>query len=252
MYQIFQFLLQKIKIKRNFVLIFVASIICFFVLLFFADKITEKIVHKNKEVNVPDLITLPIDKVDEILKKIKLNYVIESEIYDIKIASGCVISQLPIKDTIVRQGRVIKLIISRGGNKVEVPLLISMPQRIAELTIKNSALVVGQEEYAYSLIMASGRIMQQKPAANSLVIKDSMVNLKISKGSPPDNIKLMPLILNMTLDESTALLTQNEINFVINEVSASSDVPKNTVVKQNPEVDEVLKKNSKVILEIAV
>ena len=222
------------------------SFLAFIVIIYFADFIIGQIIHSRPEVRVPTIENLNLLEATQILKNKNLDLVIDSEIYSIKISSGIIIAQYPPADTLVREGKQIKIVLSKGGENIEIPNVINLPQRIAEITLKNSGAIIGEEEYFFSLSVPLGAIMEQSPLPDKLVQRGSIVNLKISKGESPFTIKLMPDLNNLSLEKAEELLITMGNNFEITYQETDNINEDEIILAQEPIKDSLLNDNYKI------
>ena len=229
----------------------VVGILLVMIILF--DFLVEKIVHFKNEVKMPMIEKLSFEQAKEVLEDKNLRLKIESEIFSRKVSSGCVVAQYPSAGAMVREGKIIKLIVSKGGQSIEIADVINMPQRIAEITLKNNGAIIGQEEYIYSLNIEKGRVVKQDPKPKALAEKGSVVNLKISKGLPIDNMKLMPAIVDMQLEDAKIDLENIGVKYDVIYTIVDDKTKQNIVLDQKPESDVILngkKKYKKVIIDV--
>lgn len=221
------------------------------VILFVADTLIEKSIHAKKEIAVPMVEKLTVKEAQEILEKARFVVQIESEIYSRKLGSGRVVAQYPMANAIVRQGKIIKLVISKGGESIEIPNVVGMSQRAAEIELKNNGAIIGQEEFVYSLALAEGCVVSQNPAAGNLMAKGSFVNLKISKGVPKDEtIKIMPQVVGMFFATAEEALVRQQIEFNVIYRLVKEEDKQDVVLSQKPEGDTVLADSEKVQIEV--
>ena len=66
--------------------------------------------------------------------------------------------------------------------------------------------------------------------------KESLVNLVISAGAPPDNVILMPGFAGKTADEAKKWAIDKGVSLSVS-AEASAGIPQGTVVRQNPAAD---------------
>ena len=79
-----------------------------------------------------------------------------------------------------------------------MPDLTKQPARTAEISIRSAGLNLGEETSKFSLAVDKGNVMSQDPAAGAIADKESIINLVISAGTPPDNVMLMPAFAGRT------------------------------------------------------
>jgi serine/threonine-protein kinase len=92
------------------------------------------------EVTVPNVVGKPLNAAREMLTSQNLRVSV-SEAYNDKVPAGNVISQQPEAGSVVKEQRMITIIVSKGGEITTVPDLRGLSRRDAELQIKNSGLI---------------------------------------------------------------------------------------------------------------
>ena len=220
---------QKLKSKKIY--IFILLIILFIVLI---DKIVFPfIVHRKNIVKVPYLYSLSINDASKILDSLELNYKIDDTIFSSKVKIGNIVLQSIDSNKLVKKGRTIYFAISGGKEKITVPSLIGKTLREAEINLNFSNFLIGKISYITSDIFPPGIIISQSPNQNTKILKDSYVNLTISKGSESDKI-LVPEIIGMQLNEAKKTLERK--NFFLGKITFHPTLDKapNMVLEQFP------------------
>ncbi|MFH1715084.1 MAG: PASTA domain-containing protein [Elusimicrobiota bacterium] len=225
---------RKLKITAW---VIVGIIVSFIVWNFFVGVI----VHIKKEVVVPNLTNHDLITSSNVLKKQRLKIKIEGERFESKILPGIIIDQSPPAGSKVRQGKVIRVVISKGIEQVNVPEVLGKELRVAEIEIENSALFVGQESYEYSLYIDKDIVMDQDPNPGELVEKGYFINLIVSKGLPPDDVILMPMFVGKNIDMVNEECGRK--GYKVNITGQASD-SEGIVLEQFPKPDTVLNGNN--------
>lgn len=131
---------------------------------------------------------------------------------------------------------VFALFMSSGGqrNEVQVPNVLEMTQEEAEKVLKKSKLKMDVEEVVYDTKYEEGIVIEQNPVDGKIVQKGFRVKVRVSGGAPELKI---PNVLNMPEKDAVAELESCGFK-VIKRSQYSENVPKNAVVRQNPEAGE--------------
>ncbi len=215
------------------------------VTIFLFTQLMQTIIHQKKVVAVPNLIGKPIEEALEILAPMKLGLQKINERYDKKFAPGTIIQQLPSAGLTVREGKNIRVILSRGGEIIFAPNLSNQSLRSAEVTLRRVGLALGEISQSYSITVEKGKIIRQSPLAGTAVGKESLVNLVLSLGSPPAGMLLMPDFLNKDISEAEHWAEENSLKIKQDE-DISSTLSKGTILKQIPSPDTVINKGSEI------
>ena len=186
----------------------------------------------TNEVVVPNVIGKQIDVARNILlsNNLRVSY---SEEFSAKVPAGQIISQNPEPDAVVKEQRVIALVVSKGGEVVAIPDLRGLSRKDAELQIKNLGMTLGRVDEQNSPDVPADQVMNQNPRAPSPIAKGTAIDLVISKGPSPKKVVLpdfrgMPISTAATQLESLKLKQGN-----IAEV-ASDKLP-GTIIAQSPQ-----------------
>lgn len=110
--------------------------------------------------------------------------------YHSKIPENHVISFTPFKDTPVKPGDEVHLVVSKGPkiSTLSMPNLVGSTQEEAEGDISLMKLKLGDVRKVYSSTVPAGSVVEQYPAAGTEVEEGTKVNLRISKGPDPSTI----------------------------------------------------------------
>jgi serine/threonine-protein kinase len=196
------------------------------------------LVHARGEVMVPDLHGKSLDEAMTELSTMNLGLKKEGEEFDQGQPPGTIVRQNPAAGMAVREGKIIRVTISQGGQTIYVPNVVGQAVRSAEISIRSYGLTLGEESSRYSVVVEKDRIISQDPAAGSTAAKDDLVNLVISAGKPPENIKLLPSFVGRSIDEARRWAEQNNIAVDTREEKVDGMAP-GTVISQDiaPDTD---------------
>jgi eukaryotic-like serine/threonine-protein kinase len=194
------------------------------------------IIHSRKEVMVPDLKGRSLSEAVTLLSPLNLGIKKESEEFDKTYPAGTVIRQNPTPGITVREGKIVRVTISQGGETIFVPDLTNQPSRTAEINIRSAGLNLGEESSRFSLAADKGNVVAQDPAPGAIADKEALVNLVISAGPPPENVILMPAFIGRNSDDAAKWASEKGINLDVREESAAG-LAQGTVIRQEPQAD---------------
>ena len=212
--------------------------------LFVVDWAFKALIHNRTEVAVPDLRRKSAMASLELLSQKNLALRKEGEEFDSTVPVGAVIRQVPVPGTVVREGKIVRVWFSQGGESVFAPNLVGLPLRSAELLLRQSQLLLGEVSESYSLTCEKGSVMSQDPLPDESLNKNAMINVAVSAGQPPSGIVLMPDLTQKTVDEAQLWASQAKVDLAVSEDS-SSLFPNGTVLSQKPRPDTVVTKDAK-------
>lgn len=224
---------MRIKITRKNVIVSVTAVIAAYLLF---EWVMAGIIHSRKEVMVPDIKGKSLSEAVSLLSPLNLGLKKEDEEFDRNYPAGTVVRQNPLPGISVREGKIIRVTISQGGETIFVPDLSGQQARTAEINIRSLGLSLGEESSMFSLAVEKGSVVSQDPAAGAIVEKESLVNLVISAGTPPDNIILMPNFIGKNSSECKSWSEMKGISLSVTEEPAAG-IADGTVIRQEPVAD---------------
>ncbi|MCB4791732.1 MAG: PASTA domain-containing protein [Elusimicrobia bacterium] len=214
------------------------------------DWIMSAALHSRKEVIVPDVKGKSIYDALRLVSSLDLGLKIEGEELNQDLPAGTVIRQTPYPGITVREGKLIRVIVCQGGEVIFVPKLIGQPVRSARIAIRSAGLNLGEESSKFSAVYEKEQVITQDPGPEKIVERDSLVNLVVSAGLPPDNIKLVPNFAGKNIEDVKSWAAENKIELNISEEETTS-FSMGTVMSQKPEPDDELKNGEKISLTVA-
>ena len=106
------------------------------------------------------------------------------------VAYNHVISFTPLKDTVLKPGDKVDMVLSLGPEalKLDMPTLVGLTQEQAESKILMRHLEIGDISEEYSSTIPKGTVLDQYPEAGTQVSEGIKVNLHISLGPDPSTL----------------------------------------------------------------
>ncbi|MDD4801615.1 MAG: protein kinase [Syntrophomonas sp.] len=164
----------------------------------------------GKEIEVPDIVGMEINKAQEELSKLGLVMNVEARQNDEEIPKDAVISQDPVKGRKVKAGREVNVTISEGSERVKVPDIVGIDIKVAEERLQNNGFKLGAAEERYDEIKNVGIILAQKPEADTLAKPGTRVDYAISKGKSPNRVA-MPELKGLTKNAANTKLQNSKL-----------------------------------------
>ncbi|QZT32802.1 Stk1 family PASTA domain-containing Ser/Thr kinase [Caldalkalibacillus thermarum TA2.A1] len=183
----------------------------------------------SQEVEVPDVYNLPVEEATEQLEALKLVVDASAERYHDEVEEGHVLRQNPVPGTVVKKGSTVRLTVSKGKLKIEMPSVVHLTEQQARNVLRNFTVYTMEEHHDE---IPEGHVISQDPEAGELVVEgETEVRLVISKGKRTFK---MPNLKGMTLDEAKAVAAEYQL--VINEVRQgySADFAEGQIYQQYP------------------
>jgi serine/threonine-protein kinase len=203
----------------------------------------------GKEVLVQDVVGKPAETARSILTNDNLRVQI-TEAFDERVAAGYVISQNPKSGQVVKERRVIQILVSKGLDAAAIPDLKGLPRREAEARIRSAGLKVGIVGEEYSADAPIDTIISQNPRPPGQIAKGVLVDIVISKGKSPQQI-VMPNFQGESLQNVLAKIEVLHLKAgAIKEVSTARFAP-GMVSGQVPTPGSSVSEGASVDLEVA-
>lgn len=229
-----------------------SSIIGLILLFFIAFGGTMLILNLTnpKEVEIPNLVGLSRQEAEQKVKEAKLEFEVESEEYDTEIEENHIISQDPTyieNYNKVKQGSIIKVVISKGTEKTIVPNVKGKEREEAIKLIEEAKLKAEIVEET-SKTVKEGFVISQETEANTETIAGETVKIHISTGTGIKQVTMIDVVGKTEKDAKTAL---EAIGLVVN-IGYSEDSSKDNgvVLKQTLEVGKVVDEKTTVTITV--
>jgi serine/threonine-protein kinase len=197
------------------------------------------LLHSRREVKVPDLSGKSLDQSLDALSPLGLSLAKDGVEFDENFPAGAILRQAPPAGLTVREGKVVRVTISSGGKVAFVPDMIGKTLAEAQNLLRSAGLAPGALSQAYSQGHPDGVVLEQSPAAGSVGGRGQMVDLKVSKGPPPEGTLLMPDFMGKPVSAARQWADDNKVEAQVAEESRADAAP-GTVLKQEPAADSVL------------
>lgn len=204
----------------------------------------------GEEVEVPNIVGIKTADADKKLDDHGLIMNVIENQYNEEVAEDLIISQDPVEGFKVKEGREVKVIISKGTELFKVPNLRGKSLREAEITLTNTGLELGETEKIYDNKYSEGLIISQDPGPGIRAKSGEKVVLIISKGKEPSRVK-MPRLIGLSVEEARKKL--QEKNLIIGEQTRdeSEVYYEGKVISQKTETGVLVEEGSSVGIVIS-
>jgi eukaryotic-like serine/threonine-protein kinase len=197
-------------------------------------------IHNRRVVKVPDLGGKSLNDALTQLSPLHLGIAKDGEQFDKSFPAGTIVRQNPPKDMEVREGRIVRVTVSQGGESLFVPDIIGQPLRNAQTALQNAGLNMGEIDRRPSLRFEKDVVMATDPAASQAVSKNALVNLIVSGGAPGADVQLTPDFVGKNVNDVKAWAASHQIPVVTRE---ENDLGKGAgeVLTQSPAADSSIR-----------
>ena len=202
--------------------------------------LTFKILSFSRTVEVPDLYGKSSVEASKLLREKGLNLKIEGEDYDSSTLPGHILKQdVPAKKK-VKEGRGIKVILSKGPRVQSIPVLVTETLSNAEALLIQKGLKIAKVIRVHSNKIEKDRIIAQDPEPTEKV--SDYITVLVSSG-PHEVIYYCPDFKDMPADEAKELIERLNLKMV---TSGSGDL----VRAQKPKPKTYVKTGDTIYLQL--
>jgi serine/threonine protein kinase/beta-lactam-binding protein with PASTA domain len=161
-----------------------------------------------------------------------------------KTPAGFVFKQNPIPGTRIQKGDPVRIWVSTGVPKVDVPSLVGKQSTDAVAALKDAHLQPEVHEVPSS--KPAGEVTAQDPPAGTKQPQGSPVRINVSKGPTPVSV---PSVIGQPIGTATSVL--QALGFKVTIATVDSTQPANTVTDQSPGSGQSAGKGSVISLKVS-
>jgi serine/threonine-protein kinase len=161
-----------------------------------------------------------------------------------KTPAGFVFKQDPVQSTRIHKGDPVKIWVSTGVPKVEVPPLIGEQSTDAVSALNDAHLKAAVLQVPSS--KPTGEVTAQDPPAGSKQPEGTIVHFNVSKGPTPVSV---PTVVGQPLATATSVL--RALGFKVSPTFVDSNEPANNVISQDPSTGQSAGKGSTVSVTVS-
>lgn len=232
---------------------FLIFVIFFIVLVKFAEMYSIKMINSffnKEETKVPNIVSrdgspVRIEDALVLCKQQRLQLEIRDQRNDNNIPEGCIISQEPPPDSIVKVSRVVEVILSKGAKTIDCPDITGKDVRDVTFVIQNKGFLIGKKSYVYSETIPTDVIIAQTPEGNSKVPKGTQIDMLVSLGKASRTVQV-PNFVKKRIEAAKIVL--GKLNLEPGKIGYDSKegAEPGTVLKQDPAPGAVVSEGSQV------
>lgn len=135
------------------------------------------------EVTVPAFKGLTVAEATNKAAALGLSLSVDNHFYSVDISPGHIVNQSPAPGTIVRRGWHVRLSESLGPQRIAIPDLLGLDQRVASIQIRRAALEIGPTAEMPWGYASEGAVIAQNPDPGAAGVARPSVSLLIA--APP-------------------------------------------------------------------
>lgn len=202
--------------------------------------------QSGESVTVPGVTGMPLAQAQDAIRAQGLKPETESEEYNETVPAGSVIRQNPEAGARLNKDGPVRLVVSKGSNKVAVPDLVGQSASYAESKLREAGLNPDRQPDVYSETAPAGSVISQDPVAGSQAQPGASVKYVVSLGAEPPKDVTVPSVVGMTVSAAQTKLEQ--AGLVLGGVTEqnSDTVATGEIISQNPSSGQKMKEGSSV------
>lgn len=200
---------------------------------------------------VPDLVGHTIIDAGVLVKQSNLTLENSGQEYSDTVEQGKISSQDPGAGSLVKSGRTIKVLISKGPQTFKVPNMKGMTEEDAKNALKSANFTadptITQDPTSN---LPAGTVIAQNPAADTLWPKNGKIEFTVSGGTPYSSQVMPNMVGKSAVEAQDILVNQLHLNVRIDQ-KGSTDYPEGAVMATNPKPGDPIQPGSTVILTVS-
>ncbi|MFW6160189.1 MAG: PASTA domain-containing protein [Acidobacteriota bacterium] len=219
-------------------------------LFFLSAVISYQITIQGEMAKIPDLTGLTLDEAKETAVEKKFSVIQSGSQIDQKWEKGKIIFQEPPPESKIKLFKGVKVILSAGKEKVEVPSLVGKNFQPIGKYLEEFWLRKGKVSHVHTSKYSAGRIIAQSPLPGDEVPRDSYISLLVSQGAKEKRY-LMPDLLGKKADRVTRWL--REMEFRVGDIRQVyyPGLESGIIIKQFPPQGYRVQKRNLITLEVS-
>lgn len=206
--------IKKKGLLKSIIVILIAFLVITSSMFFLGVKNIFGFLHKTLE--VPPIIGKSASQYERELNELGLKYQVSGYI-ESDLEENFVVDTFPKVGTLVKKGDTVKVVLSEGVEKIQVPDITNHTLDRARVILNNLGLSIGNIEERFSDVYDIGKIMIQNPNYNTEVEEGTLVDIVVSKGSET-RLVVVPEFIGLSLVEAQNLASLNGISINLNPV----------------------------------
>ena len=200
----------------------------------------------------PDLVGLTMEQSRAQLEMVGLEprHLKDEDRFDDDMPAGMVVQQQPRAGSLVKQGGIVSIILSRGLQLVEVPEIEGLEEPSALTQLAASGLQAGRRTHVYWEGSEAGVVVSQSPEAGERVDQSRPVDLMVSIGDPSASF-VMPDLVYRRIDEVRGFFERRGFKFGSVKYEPYEGVEEGVVLRHTPLAGHPLRKRDVITLVVA-
>jgi serine/threonine-protein kinase len=204
---------------------------------------------RGREVVTPDLVGKTQEEARQILgREGLLLKITPTKRFSADIPEGHVMDQIPSRGTRVKTNRSVKVLLSNGDPKYEVPNLMGSSLRTAQLALLQRHLTLGSVSSAY--MSETSAVADQWPKPGAIEGSEPTVNVLVSLGQPAQDF-IMPDLIGRRADVVINAARKEGFRIAPPNLRKSPGIEPGIIVQQKPQAGYRIFQTETIALDVS-
>lgn len=196
--------------------------------------ITLRFFTSGDEVVVPNIVGKdPVDAIQVLSKEGLQLKILPQKRYSESVPKDKVLSQNPVPNSKIKQGRSVTVYVSLGPEKVMIPDLTGQTSRVATMTLEQRSLEQGKLIYVNSWGANPDQVLAQYPLPGTEVSSNRTVNLLVN-GFNATPVYVMPDVIGRRFETVNDYFRSAGLRVGLSQGVSYPGITPGTIVKQSP------------------
>ncbi len=207
------------------------------------------LIKASPPVTVPDFTGQDLLSVLETLTRLELNFRLKGTQYSMEVPENQILFQDPAPGEVVKKGRDVRIVVSRGTKILSMPDLKGITQHQAGFIIQENGLDMGTVSKTFHSAVPREYVVSQYPPAGRQIERNTKIDLLLSRGPRPGEF-VMPDFYGLYLDEAVLTARKNHLLADTIKTRHETGPPANSVLAQHPAPGSHYAENQSLTLEV--
>ena len=205
---------------------------------------------QGNEVTVPNLEGKTLQLATSQLNAVELRLKVDGRRFDNQIPSDRIISQVPSPDSRLKKNRTVRIVVSLGAKRVQVPDLRGESLRVSQISLLKKGLSLGMVAAVRVDGIEKDHIIAQDPSPQAQLAASPTVNVLISSGRR-NREYIMPDLGGRNLEEVYKVIQNSGITLGKLDYQSTPGLVRGTILRQVPTAGQKLVEGSGIDLEVS-
>lgn len=208
---------------------------------------------KSKQYALTDLTGYTVEEAKKLLAQHDITIGKEEEGYSDAVEPGKIMDQSPEEGTLMNKEDTIKVTVSKGENKIEVPNFVGMERsEVYNMEeVRSGFLIIDETEPEYNDDYEINKVVYQSVNKGEKVSKNTKIKITLSRGKKMEDV-IVPNLLNRSESEAKRLILESGLEIGIVSPSYSNEYPEGRVCAQSVPGGETVKAETAIGIYISM